>query len=436
MNDEDDLRRRFRRVRSNDAGLDWPDVEERAGERRPLRLLRLRWAVAVATALLIGSGFGFAIGTSGTAGNAASGPLGLGFLPETGWDVRQSGAEATPERPAVAIASNVPLNRADDADGLPLSTLQSLPMNGVVIVVGFTGRLEHFGVRSEFPARKLPLRVRDASPIELGTQVRPERPLGQYRLTATVNGQAVEVNLYFGTRTPGRALLLAAQRQLDRLVVRSTAPRARLEQRALPLPASASAPRVLDRTLICSTVPVGGVRKIQIRAHQGIRQSASEWRQLAFAVVASGTVASAVDSLNNSLAWITAGEPGGHTSMDAPTGWPHYPHNEGTIAFARQRCTPSAARVPLAAAGLTGSAASPLGEDIDCFTPRRVLVRVRAVMRARLRLFPSGTFLKTTLPAREGFLAVRTLRGRQLVFASVLASGKARLFTAPTCVPS
>lgn len=434
---DDDLRRRFRRVRSNEAGLDWADVEQRAGERRRWRPFHLRLGVAVATALLIGSGLGFALGTSNTpSSSAASGPVGVGFLPEMGWDVRQSGVAATLERPAVAIASNVPLSREDDADGLPLTTLRSLPAHGVVIVVGFTRRLEHRGLSFEFPVRRLPLRVRDARPIEFGTQVRPRRPLGQYRLGATVNEYEVDVSFYFGTAKPRRRVLVAAQRQLDRLVVRSSAAGGRVEERALPLPSSSSAPRVLDRTLVCTTVLVGGVREIKVRGHQGIRQSGSEWRQLAFAVVSSGTVASAPDSLNNSLAWITAGEPGGHTSVDAPTGWPHYPHNEGTIAFRRGQCTPSAARVPLAPNRLEGGAASPFGEEIDCSTPRRVLVRVRAVMQAPPVLFGNPMFLKTTVPARQSYLAVRTLAGRPLVFASVLASGNAKLYTAPSCVPS
>jgi hypothetical protein len=435
MSDEDDLRRRFERVRSNEGGLDWADVEQRAAERRRWSALHLRLGVAVATALLVGSGLGFALGTSNTSSSsAATGPVGLGFLPETGWDVRQSGVAATLERPAVATASNVPLSPEDDADGLPLTTLQSLPANGMVIVVGFTRRLEHRGLSSEFPVRKLPLRVRDASQIEFGTQVRPKRPLGQYRLGATVNRYEVDVSLYFGTAKPGRALLLAAQRQLDRLVVRAPAPEGQVEERALPL--QASAPRILDRTLICTTALVGGVRKITVRGHRGIRQSRSEWRQLPFAVVASGTVASATESLNNSFAWITAGSPGGHTSMDQPTGWPHYPHNEGTVAFNRRQCTPSAARVPLVPARLDGGAASPLGEEIDCFTARRVLVRLRAVMQSPPLLFGAHAFLKTIVPAREGYLAARTLAGRPLVFASVLASGRARLYTAPNCVPS
>jgi hypothetical protein len=434
VNDDAHLRQRFREIPSNPTDPDWGDVEERAGERR--RSFPIRLAVAVASALLIGSGLGFALGSSSTpSGSAASGPVGLGFLPARGWDVRQSGVAPTPERPAVAIASNVPLSRQDDADGLPLTTLRTLRAHGVVIVAGFARQLEHRPISADFPVRKLPLRVRDAQPIEFGTQVRPKRPLGQYRLGATVNRYEVDVSFYFGTAKPGRSLLLAAQRQLDRLVVRSTASE-RVEERALPFQASASATRVLDRTLVCTTTLVGGLREIKVRGHRGIRQGRSEWRQLPFAVVGSGTVASATESLENSFAWITAGEPGGHTSMDAPTGWPHYPHNEGTIAFRRRPCTPSAARVSLTPSRLDGGAASPFGEELDCETPRRVLVRVRAVMQSPPLLFGSGQFLRTVVPARESYLAVRTLAGRPLVFASALASGKARLYTAPSCVPN
>jgi len=436
-----------RRVRELGDRLRDPSAEAtRLAEQRALMAARrgrlrgrldVRWGLVVAVALLLGSGLGFALAASHTSsGNAASAPVGLGFLPETGWDVRQSGAEATPERPAVAIASNVPLSPGDDADALPLSTLQSLPPNGVVIVVGFTGRREHPGAVSEFPPRKLPLRVRDAEPIEFGTQLRPERPLGQYQLRATVNRYAVDVSLYFGRREPMRPMLLAAQRQLDRLVVRSTEAQSGVGERALPLRVSASAPRVLDRTLVCTTVPLGGIRQIQLRGHDGVRSGGgASWRHLAFAVVATGG-ATVSESLDNSLAWVTAGVPSGTTTMDSLSRWPHYPHNEGTVAFNRRQCTPSAARVPLSPARLNGGRAGALGEEIDCFPPRRVLVRVRAVVQSPLRLFGNEMFLKTTIPAREGYLAVRTLSGKPLVFASVLASGKSSLYTAPSCEPS
>jgi hypothetical protein len=112
-----------------------------AGGRRRWRRIPLRWSLGVGVALLIGSGFGFALGTSSTSsGNAASSPVGLGFLPESGWSVLQTAKKATLAQEAIAIAANVPLSPDDAADRLPYSTMLSLPPNGVVILASFTAR--------------------------------------------------------------------------------------------------------------------------------------------------------------------------------------------------------------------------------------------------------------------------------------------------------
>jgi hypothetical protein len=162
---------------------------------------------AVAAGVAIGS---FAFAGSGTAGE----PRGLGFLPAEGWTVLQSGTPATPDRPGVALAANVPLKPSDAADGFPYSTLRSLPPHGAVLLASF--------MRIDGPqdSAHLPLSLRDATPyIRYGGEVRPRRPLGQYELRAFVEGFAVEVQAYFGTREPSDTVLAEAQRQLDRLVV-------------------------------------------------------------------------------------------------------------------------------------------------------------------------------------------------------------------------
>jgi hypothetical protein len=162
---------------------------------------------AVAVGMVIGS---FAFAGRGTASEAP----GLGFLPAEGWTVLQSGTPATPDRPGVALAANVPLLPRDAADGFPYSTLRSLPAHGVVLVASFM-RLSD---RRE--SARLPLSLDEATPyIRYGGQVRPERPLGQYEIRAFVEGYAVEVQAYFGTREPSASQLAEAQRQLDRLVV-------------------------------------------------------------------------------------------------------------------------------------------------------------------------------------------------------------------------
>ena len=163
---------------------------------------------AVAVGVVIGS---FAFAERGTASEAP----GLGFLPAEGWTVLQSGTPATPERPGVALAANVPLHPQDTVDGFPYSTLRLLPPHGVVLVASFM----RVGDR-QAASEQLPLSLREAVPyIRYGGEVRPKRPLGQYELRAMVAGYAVEVQAYFGTREPASAVLADAQGQLDRLVV-------------------------------------------------------------------------------------------------------------------------------------------------------------------------------------------------------------------------
>lgn len=438
-----DFERLLRQARE---ALPGPDeaVTRRARERalaalRRKRRLGRRSTLALAAAFLVAVGTGVAVGALvAPSGSAARAPVGLGFLPERGWNVLQSGTEATWGLPGQAIAANVPVSPKDEPDSLPYFTLLGLPSNGVVIVVTFTARGEQWADRL-FPARRLPLRIRDAAPFELGAQVRPGRPLGQYQLRAAVNGHNVDVSIYFGTPEPSPALSTAAQRQLDRLVVRPAAERAWVEERALPLrPAvksGAAQSRVIDRTLRCSSIP--GVEEVEARAHEGIREDRSTWKQLPFAALHSGGVLGTNErAYDNSLAWISAGRPSDTTLLERLYGsWTFPAHKFGTVALNRRLCTPARARVPLSARGLGGGRPGPFGEEYDCSTTRPVLVRLRAVLHSPARLFQDRHFLKTRMPVKEAYLAVRTQAGKPLVFAAVFESGKARLLTAPRCVP-
>ena len=213
-----DLERRLREAGEALAGPDAPATTRARGPRSPLRRRAsilapgASWRSADAlSAVAIGVAIGsFAFAGSGTAGE----PRGLGFLPADGWTVLQSGTPATPDRPGIALAANVPLHPQDTVDGFPYSTLRGLPPHGAVLVASF--------MRIDGPqdSAHLPLSLRDATPyIRYGGEVRPRRPLGQYELRAFVEGFAVEVQAYFGTREPSDALLAETQRQLDRLVV-------------------------------------------------------------------------------------------------------------------------------------------------------------------------------------------------------------------------
>lgn len=178
------------------------------------RVLPFALVVALAAAAGLAAGRSLAPASGGPLGLGASG---IGFLPAEGWTVLQTGNEATAERPARAIAANVPIHPDDEPDRLPYRTLQALPPDGVVVAARFTALPDG----SPAPeAGELPLRLADARPeIQWSAEVRPERPLGQFQLHRTVRGYRVDLHLYFGSREPTGRARAAVQRQLDRLVV-------------------------------------------------------------------------------------------------------------------------------------------------------------------------------------------------------------------------
>jgi hypothetical protein len=106
----------------------------------------------------------------------------------------------------------------------------------------------------------------------------------------------------------------------------------------------------------------------------------------------------------------------------------------GTLGVSRLACRPVGATVPLAPAGLQGSAVSAIGDKLDCPAPRHVLVHVRAIATAKTELRARGGFLRTNVPLKSAQLAVRTERGKPIMYTDVLEAGKARLFTAKGCV--
>ena len=81
-------------------------------------------------------------------------------------------------------------------------------------------------------------------------------------------------------------------------------------------------------------------------------------------------------------------------------------------------------------AGLRGGGAAALGSELKCDVPRRVLVRIRAVLSSRASLH-GREFESVHVPVVEAKLAARTLAGKPLTYAAVSQAGTATLFTAP-----
>lgn len=433
-----------RRLREGRETLPEPDTRatERARQRavaairrrRPRARIATLVAVAFVAVLGAGVGLGSLIAPSST---AAPGPIGTGFLPGPGWTVLQSGEDATPERQALAVASNVPLHPEDDArgirgsSGLPYSTLLELPERGVVIVALFTRRESEFWNDEFYPARELPLRVADLVSSPFSYQLRPARPLGQYELWATVGDHHVNLHLYFGTRNPSSQLTAAAQRQLGRLVIASVtagedASRPALVQSAV----SQTASRIIDRTVICPVSP-GNPREIAVSATSGTRLFGDKSRWARRPSIWFHDARSQTTTAPLVHAGIVAGWP--------PDSEPGRPPNPDSLSYS-PRCRSTTARIPLSAAGLSGGVASPVEDRYDCVVPSRVLVRLRAVFRGSTSIRRKKTRLIDQFVARgavkEATLVVGTSSGARIAFGSAHESGQAKLLVGSSCGPS
>jgi hypothetical protein len=196
----------------------------------------------------------------------------------------------------------------------------------------------------------------------------------------------------------------------------------------------APAARVVDRTMVCAAGLSGGIYEVEIRAQSGAVRKGSRWDKPALAMVTTGSTGSAAQALDNAVAWVVAGTPSGEASLVQTLVGITYPvRTWGTLAMA-SRCRVSRARPALSAAGLRGGGVGPFGTLFDCPTPRRFLVRMRAVLTASSPLRNRRGYLATTTTASEGRITISTAAGKRLAYAEVASSGRARLFTAPSCV--
>lgn len=194
--------------------------------------------------------------------------------------------------------------------------------------------------------------------------------------------------------------------------------------------------RIIDRMFACSPAFVGGVYKVDTRAHRRAVRKGSSWVQPAFADVSTNVSGASATAIKNELAWVTSGKPTHDASVvDAPAGFRFPMRSWGTIGVNREQCRPSRKSVGLSRSGLRGGRVGLSDEEWDCFAARRVLVRIRAVMTKPARLAPYVDFLRTTVPVTAASIAVQTFSGKRLFFAQVLESGDSLLYVSPDCVP-
>jgi hypothetical protein len=197
-----------------------------------------------------------------------------------------------------------------------------------------------------------------------------------------------------------------------------------------------SGARVIDRTFACNPALIGGIRQIDTRAYRRSGKRGASWDRPAFADVSTSVSGAAATAIEDELAWVTSGRPSAEaTVVSTLVGFTFPMRSWGTLAFNPRLCRPTTAKVALGRTGLRGGPVGATDDRWDCASGRRVLVRIRATLTAPAQLTGYRGFLRTTVPVESASLAVQADSGKRLVFSQVLPSGKALLYTSPTCFP-
>jgi hypothetical protein len=297
------------------------------------------------------------------------------------------------------------------------------------MLASFTARGEAYRDQ-HYSVGRLPLRLRDAVPGSI--QVSPERPLGQYQLHAGVNGHNVDVTVYFGTPRPAPAVIRTAQRQLDRLVVRSSSKAERVEERAFPIRHAATkvatpvreTALTVDRTFVCTLeAPLGASRDLDLVASPTFVDRFRNFSSAAFIGSSSGRVLAGPVSDRANLVFVRARAS-------------HVPGRTlGPGVYANtQSCSARNALVALSPRGLPVSPVE-FAQDAECALRGRVLVRVRARLQtsAAWRPFQDG-YAGAQANVREARLAVRSERTRKPIALMELGpAGKTRFWAVSGC---
>jgi hypothetical protein len=184
--------------------------------------------------------------------------------------------------------------------------------------------------------------------------------------------------------------------------------------------------RVIDRTVSCSIPSRAGARIVEVRGRSGARRSPSAWINL--------PTVNVWERDGGSLVSVSAANP---LEPDPASGVVFPPHR---LSIRVDRCR-SAPRIPFSRRGLSGGRAGQFEDEWECEVRGRVVVRVRATFRApvplrRMRVTWSDTrYLQAAGTVTQASLAVRTESGKVVAYGDVNEGGRARLFTASSCIP-
>jgi hypothetical protein len=169
--------------------------------------------------------------------------------------------------------------------------------------------------------------------------------------------------------------------------------------------AEPQASRVVDRTLSCQAGFVGGLHQVTVGTAFGTTPGSSTLNASAYVQ----------QNMFESL---------GSVSSDG-------------LAVHRGHCAVTRKIVALTTKGLRGGTVSQLGARATCETPRRILLRVRAVSERPVSTRITRRFGFPQLVASgdldQAAMAIGTLTGKPIAYVSVTGTEKARLFTRRTC---
>jgi hypothetical protein len=172
-----------------------------------------------------------------------------------------------------------------------------------------------------------------------------------------------------------------------------------------PAGAAPQASRILDRTFSCESGYVGGLHQVKLDSTFS---------------AAPGSALQATSSVTRNL-------------FDAALA---QLSSQG-VTVHRGFCSPAKGAVRLTTKGLRGGAVPPLGVATTCETPRRLLLRVRAVFKRPVTPQTAKPFGFPMLSAfgevQEAAVAIGSRTGRTIGYLSVTGTEKARLFAARTC---
>lgn len=173
-----------------------------------------------------------------------------------------------------------------------------------------------------------------------------------------------------------------------------------------PADARESASRVIDRTFSCETGYVGGVYQASVESYWSVPPQVD--RRTASATVVTNLA-------NGFLAGVSS----------------------RSMYVNRLYCKEASAKVMLTTRGMRGGEVSPFSTEYDCFTSRRVLLRIRGDFAKPTTLrtaSPTGfPMLRAEGATKRTELALATLAGKPIAYATTVGTKTARLFTSTNC---